>query len=108
MSTSKSGLNKLKLRPKYLVYRIEQEIPSVGMSSTDPEDVDSPFVLMPRKDPSAFAALCTYMNMCDNQLANEIHAWLKTIASADPILGTQGLANCKSLRMRSIPEVQDL
>jgi len=81
------------LRPKYLVKKAtEEEInrykvgpnvhsfvhagthahsfePPAVMLATDSEDVDSPFVLMPRKDPAAYAALIYYAQCCEPRLA---------------------------------------
>ena len=68
-----------KLRPKYQVQRIVPtdaegiyENRGSAALSTDPEDVDSPFVLMPRKDPAAFQAMVAYARHCEKALAIEI------------------------------------
>ena len=98
-----------KLRPKYQVYRIDEESKSitrsVAMLSTDPADIDSPFVLMPRKDPAAFFALRTYANCCEPRLGNEIRTWLRKIADAYPLYGTQGIRNHRAMRMALLAEV---
>jgi len=83
-----------KLRPKYKVYKIlDSTISAVGMESTDPDDVDSPFVLMPRKDPAAFYALLHYAQVCEEDLAREIRVWLEKVVSAPTKYGTQGERN---------------
>jgi len=88
------------LRPKYAVSRIEKAGEYLGpiMKSTDPDDVDSPFVLMPRKDPVAFSAMLTYARYCEPGLGNEIKAWLRKVASADVVTGTQGMRNQKAMK----------
>jgi hypothetical protein len=86
-----------RLRPKYRVTKISEGLssvkPAVAMLSTDPDNIDSPFVLMPRKDPAAFHAMLTYAALCEPRLADEIHAWLRKIARAAPKYGTQGERN---------------
>ena len=85
-----------KLRPKYLVTRMKIDgspDTSAVMKSTDPGDVNSPFVLMPRKDPAAFLAMLTYAQYCEQGLANEIRGWLNLIAEAVPVYGSQGKKN---------------
>jgi len=95
-----------KLRPKYEVQRIGIRGSFVGprMKSTDPEDVDSPFVLMPRKDPAAFLALLVYASQCEPDLAMEIQGWLNKIAEAEPKYGTQGCRNQTYMRKTTILE----
>lgn len=96
-----------KLRPKYMVYKIfpPNTVSKVGMSSTDPDDVDSPFVLMPRKDPAAFVAMITYARHCESDLANEIKAWLRKIVEAPPAFGTQGGRNYKTVRLKALQDI---
>ncbi len=98
-----------KLRPKYQVQRLEPieaegvyENKGIAMLSTDPGDIDSPFVLMPRKDPAAFAALVIYSEHCEPELANEIKAWLYKIAEAEPVFGTQGARNFRVTRLKPL------
>ena len=95
-----------RLRPKYMVAKVgkDGEMFGPGMKSTDPEDVDSPFVLMPRKDPAAFFAMYAYMNTCEPQLACEIRDWLTKIVLSEPIFGTQGSRNRIALRLRMLSE----
>ena len=97
-----------KLRPKYSVYRLnirEQDTVDTRTFATDPDSIDSPFVLMPRKDPAAFAAMVTYARMCEPDLAREIREFLHKIADAEPIFGTQGLRNLQVVRKRSISDI---
>ena len=84
-----------KLRPKYELQRVGPLGDLIGsrMKSTDPEDINSPFVLMPRKDPAAFMAMLTYSVCCEPDLATEIRDWLNKIAEAEPKYGTQGARN---------------
>jgi len=92
------------LRPKYMVTKIGvvgTEL-SPTMKATDPDDVDSPFVLMPRKDPAAFAAMIQYARYCESGLAAEIGQWLKKIASEPPRYGTQGARNSVYLRTKAV------
>jgi len=93
-----------KLRPKYDVQRIGPRGNLIGsrMESTDPEDIDSPFVLMPRKDPAAFHAMMAYAQVCEPVLAAEIRVWLGKIADVEPEYGTQGLCNYVHMKHRQI------
>lgn len=93
-----------KLRPKYYVTRFWDEGTRGGprMESTNPDDVDSPFVLMPRKDPAAFLAMICYAQYCEPNLRAEIATWLTKIAGAEPVFGTQGRQNYEEIRARSI------
>lgn len=97
-----------KLRPKYLVSRIDEEtgIAHVmsGLKSTDPEDINSPFVLMPRKDPAALLAMATYANVCEPDLAQEIREFLHKIVESPGVLGTQGERNLRAFLKSSINE----
>jgi len=97
-----------RLRPKYMVAKIgvDGKAFGPGMRSTDPDDVDSPFVLMPRKDPGAFVALAAYADYCEPRLCNEIHAWMRKIAEADPIFGTQGKRNLTAVRLKRLLGVE--
>jgi len=99
-----------KLRPKYIVRKIPsgadiKSLPAGSMLSTDPEDVNSPFVLMPRKDPAAFAAMIYYAQCCEPKLAVEIAEWLSKIAAAPPAFGTQGIRNYASTRGAAIDQI---
>lgn len=93
-----------KLRPKYLVFKIgpDGETEEQGMKSTDPDNVNSPFVLMPRKDPAAFYALMNYTKMCEPGLALEIREWVGKIVEAPPILGTQGTRNRMEMKRKQL------
>lgn len=96
-----------RLRPKYRVYRLEggEYTARHAMESTDPDDVNSPFVLMPRKDPAAFAAMITYAMFCEPSLSAEIKDWLRKIADAELIIGTQGERNFKFTRLRATNDI---
>lgn len=88
----------MKLYEKYLVY--QKGVQNSGKSSVDVLDVDSPFVLMPRKDPAAMVALECYSDFCEPELAREIKRWIQRIKQAPKILGTQGKRNkpfCKAV-----------
>jgi len=94
-----------RLRPKYEVRRINEDMPgNLGeiMDSTDPDNIDSPFVLMPRKDPAAFAAMLAYADSCEWELAREIRDWLEKIADAPVVDGTQGHRNRREMLLRGI------
>lgn len=103
-----------KLRPKYVVFRIDEEkakehdygvmppVLSAPMLSIDPDDVDSPFVLLPRKDPAAFYALLNYAQACEEELAREIRVWLGKVASAPSVYGTQGERNQVNMRLKQM------
>ena len=89
-----------KLRPKYLVFKIDEkgETYPEGMKSTDPDDIDSPFVLMPRKDPAAFYALLHYAQACEDDLGRPLRMWLDKITDAPPVYGTQGERNWRTMK----------
>ena len=93
-----------KLRPKYNVQRIDEDGDVIGalMKSTDPDNIDSPFVLMPRKDPAAFYAILNYTKVCENDLALEIREWLEKIIEAPPILGSQGTRNRVEMKRKQL------
>jgi len=112
LSTSLGGSVKKYLRPKYIVEKLPEAsegkevfIRANVMVSTNPEDVDSPFVLMPRKDPAAFVALITYARYCEPELGLEILKWLEEVAKSEPVFGTQGIRNWVAGRLRSLTEV---
>ncbi len=103
-----------KLRPKYTVQRVD-EIDSPGgpllprgepMVATDPDDVDSPFVLMPRKDPAAFYALLHYAQVCEDDLAREIRVWLEKVVKAPAAHGTQGERNRVAMKLKQMDLIQ--
>jgi len=97
-----------KLRPKYFVRKIlNRAALEAGppVLSTDPEDINSPFVLMPRKDPAAFAALIYYAQMCEPKLAAEIAVWLSKVAAAEPKFGTQGIRNFTTTRTAALEQI---
>ncbi len=101
-----------KLRPKYQVQKIVGDKPKEvyglegpKMLSTDPDDINSPFVLMPHKDPAAFLAMIMYARHCEKDLAKEIKEWLTKVAEAPPAYGTQGERNRRYLRLRSVGDI---
>ena len=93
-----------KLRPKYGVQREGPQGQLIGtrMKSTDPNDPDSPFVLMPLKDPAAFMAMLFYCRYCEDDLAVEIREWLTKVAEAGPKHGSQGARNQIYMRKLAI------
>lgn len=93
-----------KLRPKYHVQRVGSTGNLVGprMEATNPNNPNSPFVLMPRKDPAAFSAMMAYARYCEPDLAAEIRDWLRKVAEAPPEYGTQGTRNLKNMRLDAI------
>lgn len=103
-----------RLRPKYHVQKLIRyggeviRAPSNSTkihASTNPDSVDSPFVLMPRKDPAAFAAMLTYMRYCEPELASEIRVWLEKIAAAPAEYGTQGQRNITHMKADAIHDI---
>ena len=95
-----------KLRPKYMVHKCKPDGTMLniteGMKSTDPDDVDSPFVLMPRKDPAAYYALLNYAQACEPDLAVEIHEWLEKVVRAPAKHGTQGERNRVHMKLKQM------
>ena len=99
-----------RLRPKYQVQKVDEcgkLVGTIRLLSTDPRDVNSPFVLMPRKDPAAFMAMVTYARLCEPQLATEIKAWLREIVEAPMVFGTQGERNYRAVRFMSLLDIID-
>ncbi len=98
-------MTKKKLRPRYLVQKYREEdgqLSGPRMKSTDPDDVDSPFVLMPRKDPAAYYALLNYAQACEPDLADEIREWLEKVVAAPAQYGTQGNRNRVHMKMKQM------
>ncbi len=95
------------LRPKYAVYRLDGEGSLAGepMLATDPSNVDSPFVIFPRKDPAAFHALLSYAAVCEKGLRAEILLWAEKIATSDPAFGTQAARNWQTVLMDKVKSV---
>lgn len=93
-----------KLRPKYVVYKMSHtgEETGPGMMSTDPHSVNSPFVLLPRKDPAAFFAMVNYAQVCEPDLSEEIVEWLERIVGVSPAYGTQGVRNWKAMKLKQL------
>ncbi len=82
------------LYQKYEVWRKGGKIGSEGMMlSVDTQDVDSPFVLKPRKDPAAMKALECYADFCELELSKQIKRWIQLIKKAPKVVGTQGKRN---------------
>jgi len=81
----------------YEKYEVRRKNPKPGqegvMLSVDVKDIDSPFVLIPRKDPAAMKALECYAENCEPELGKEIKRWIELIKKAPKILGTQGKRN---------------
>ncbi len=96
------------LRPKYAVYRLDGEGSLAGepMLATDPSNVDSPFVIFPRKDPAAFHALLAYAAVCEKGLRAEIISFAEDVAQSDPAFGTQGTRNWQTLLMNKVKSVE--
>lgn len=92
------------LRPKYMVTKIvEPGIPlPPSMRATNPDDINSPFVIMPHKDPVGYVALLRYAELCEPNLASEILIWARKIASAPPEYGTQGTRNSINIRIKML------
>ena len=82
------------LYQKYEVYRKGGKIGSEHITvSVNTSEIDSPFVLMPRKDPAAMKALECYADFCEPELSRQIKRWIQLIKKAPKILGTQGKRN---------------
>ncbi len=94
-----------RLRPKYLVQKYREEdgqLSGPRMKSTDPDDVDSPFVLMPRKDPAAYYALLHYTEVCEPDLSFEIRQWLEKVVRAPAKFGSQGDRNRIEMKLKQM------
>ena len=97
-----------KLRPKYIVFRILSDGSGnkPEMLATNPENIDSPFVLMPRKDPAAFYALANYAQACEPSLSREIRVFLQKVIEAPPLFGTQGARNRVVMMMKQMDLIE--
>lgn len=101
-------MNTNKLRPKYLVSKMNIDGSadySTTMKATDPDNPDSPFVLLPRKDPAAIPAMITYARYCEPELAKEIKDWLRKVVIEEASFGTQGERNFRAARLRSLQDI---
>ena len=93
-----------KLYAKYSIHRLrptpENKVPQSTLlpNSVDIDNINSPFVLMPRKDPVAMIALECYADACESRLAKEIKKWIQQIKQAPKVLGTQGRRNIPFMR----------
>ena len=96
------------LRPKYKVYRLDEEGAELGpsMLATDPENIDAPFVIFPRKDPAAFHALLAYADVCEKGLRMEIIQFAGKVAESDISFGTQGARNWQTMLMERVKAVE--
>ena len=83
------------LTRRYIVMAMAAEGPF------DPKDPDAPFVLKPWKDPAALRALETYRDHCYPELAEELDAWVKEIASGPVVRGGVGARNEEYLASRA-------
>lgn len=97
-----------KLYPKYMVGKaVNGTIDACSLiEATNPDNIDSPFVLFPRKDPAAITALKAYASVCNPALAAEIREWLTKVVEAKPEFGTQGTRNYQAMMSSFVSEVQ--
>jgi hypothetical protein len=75
------------LTRRYIVMAMASEAPF------DAHDPEAPFVLKPWKDPAALRALETYRDHCYPELAEDLTAWIRTIASGAKVRGGVGARN---------------
>ncbi len=75
------------LTRRYIVMAMATEGPF------DTKDPEAAFVLKPWKDPAAIRALEVYRDHCYPELAEELRAWIKVIASGPVIRGGVGARN---------------
>jgi len=59
----------------------------------DPADRDGVFVLKPWKDPAAMRALAAYRDNCYPELARDLDAWMRVIATGPAVRGDVGRRN---------------
>ncbi|MDD5704189.1 MAG: hypothetical protein PHU23_19315 [Dehalococcoidales bacterium] len=91
---TENNLSEPRLYPKYTVQKVDNGVYKADeLLATDKNSVNSPFVLMPRKDPAAFAALVYYSTICEPRLGNEIRNWLRNVVQAPVAYGSQGNRN---------------
>ena len=83
------------LTRRYIVMAMATEAPF------DPHDPEAPFVLKPWKDPAALRALETYRDHCYPELAEDLTAWISTIASGARLRGGIGARNEAHLATRA-------
>ena len=75
------------LTRRYIVMTMATEAPF------DTQDPEAPFVLKPWKDPAALRALETYRDHAYPELAADLAAWIKAIASGPRMRGGVGTRN---------------
>ena len=96
----------MRLRNMYYVKNLDtgQEGASVMIT----EDQPQLFVLSPDKDPAALAALMTYAEFCEPELATDIEQWVeaikKRVSGREAILGSVGAANARHLMVQKVEE----
>lgn len=77
----------------YKKYDVFKRTSQEKTESVDILDVNSSFVLMPRKDPAAMIALKCYAANCEPELSEQIRKWINRIEKAPRVRGTQGKRN---------------
>jgi hypothetical protein len=82
------------LTRRYIVMTMATEAPF------DTQDPEAPFVLKPWKDPAALRALETYRDHAYPELAADLAAWIKAIASGPRMRGSVGTRNEAHLASR--------
>ncbi len=82
------------LTRRYIVMTMATEAPF------DLQDPEAPFVLKPWKDPAALRALETYRDHAYPELAADLAAWIKAIASGPRMRGGVGTRNEAHLASR--------
>src|SRR5260370_41631480 len=82
------------LTRRYIVMTMATEAPF------DTQDPEAPFVLKPWKDPAALRALETYRDHAYPELAADLAAWIKAIASGPRLRGRVRTRNAAHLTRR--------
>jgi hypothetical protein len=89
----------MKLHNEYYVKNLDLEERG-GFSAFDP-NTPRKFVLSPERDPAALAALLTYAEFCEPELAADIEAWVADIkehaSKGELRLGEVGATNAQHL-----------
>ena len=98
----------MRLRNQFYVKNLDTGREMKGLLVPDEDDHPKYFVLSPERDPAALAALMSYAEFCEDELAKDIETWIDEIkdkASRSELdLGTVGAENARHLLIQRAEE----
>ena len=100
----------MKLRNLFYVKNLDSGREMTNLMSTAEEDPKY-FVLSPERDPAALAALITYVEFCEPELAKDLEGWISDIKQAaskgESQLGSNGAVNAQHLMRQKADRLDD-